>query len=300
MKIRYLVGILVMAVLMSGCVNQPDVVDNSTKTSATVVTNVVSNATADKQFDEYLAKYKQKRVFSGNSSMPDREAYGISTRVFELLPPVPTDFLYKVYLIKYGRFVDVSKLGPEYYLQPEFDPDFTRFGLKYWEEWQNSNYSKTHWGTLGFRSYPYSQHIVAKPGYSFNVTLFFSANWNVETYQGILLTPIFLNSAISEDGKSLKATPGGEKYINVNITPNEFLLTPPFPQFTENWAKKLTITGKIADNTPPGTYIISMTVDKPSQVNSDKWLLQYLNLYSEGPGMLNADKPYLQAFVYVQ
>jgi hypothetical protein len=191
-------------------------------------------------------------------------------------------------------------MGPEYYKQPEFDPEFTRYGLRYWLQWKEANYSKTHWGTVGLRSYPYSQHIVSKAGYSFNVTLFLSSDWNVETYQGLKLSPIFLGSAISEDGKFTNASPDGDKYINVNITPDEFLLTPAFPQFTTEWVKRLTFTGKIANNTPEGVYIVSVKIDKPSQVNSDKWLLEYLNLYSEGAGMVTADKPYLQAFINVQ
>jgi hypothetical protein len=43
-----------------------------------------------------------------------------------------------------------------------------------------------------------------------------------------------------------------------------------------------------------------MKVGKPSAEKSDKWLLEYLNLYSEGADMITTDKPYLQAFIYVQ
>lgn len=304
MKIRYVVAlavIFVAAIIVLGNVNYNG---NSTKsTSTTIVINgQINNQTGsnDPEFDQYLEKYKQKRIFSDNSSIPDRASYGISQEVFKNLPPVPNDFLYRVYLIKYGRFVNIADLGPEYYKQPEFDPEFTRYGLRYWLQWKESNYSKKHWGTVGFRSYPYSQHLVTKPGYSFNVTLYLSSDWNVETYQGVRLTTIFLSRAISEDGKFYNASMDGEKYINVNVTPSEFLITPAFPQFTDDWVKKLTFTGKISNNTPEGVYVLSVKIDKPGQENSDKWLLQYLNLYSEGAGMVTADKPYLQAFINVE
>lgn len=310
MKIRNLLILVVLGVMMSGCINTPDVTDTTTTvpgakptTTQPVVVPTTTNPNAvadDAAFEDYLIKYKQRRLFRGNNSVPDRAAYGISLRVFDLLPPVPNDFLYKVYLIKYGRFVDVASLGPEYYKQPEFDPDFTKFGLRYWEEWKGENYTKKHWGTIGLRSYPFSQHVIAAPGYSFNVTVFLSTNWNIETYQGLKLEPIFITNAVSEDGKVMSGMKDASQYISVNITPNEFLLTPAFPQFTEDWVKKLTFTGKIADNAPKGIYILSMRVGKPSAEKSDKWLLEYLNLYSEGADMITTDKPYLQAFIYVQ
>lgn len=310
--------VLALAVLISGCMNA----GTSTETTQTTLVSQVTQTTnapnigpnippttialtpaqqaADVEFEKYLQDYKQKRLFRDNYSVPDRAAYGISVRVFEKLPLVPNDFLYKVYLLKYGRFVDIASLGPEYYKQPEFDPLFTKFGLKYWEEWKDAGYKKTHWGTVGVRSYPYSQYILAKPGYSFNSTLILSTDWNVETYQGLKVIPIFIEQAISDSGKLVNASVNASKYISVNVTPDEFLLTPAFPQFTEEWAKKLTFTGKIADNTPPGLYILSMRLQKPASVQSDKWLLQYLNLYSEGAEMIVTDKPYLQAFINVE
>jgi hypothetical protein len=327
MKIRNIMALLILGVFISGCMTTPGKETTTTTPKSTATTQPITTpipqqptnppttqpaivptttvpsaetASQDAAFEDYLVKYKQKRLFRGNYSVPDRAAYGISLRVFDLLPPVPNDFLYKVYLIKYGRFVNIADLGPEYYKQPEFDPDFTKFGLRYWEEWKNKNYTKKYWGTVGLRSYPFSQHVVAAPGYSFNVTVFLSSNWNIETYQGISLTPNFLSSAQTEDGKFISASPNGQTYISVNITPNEFLLTPAFPQFSEDWVKKITFTGKIADDTPKGTYILSMNVGKPSQKVSDKWLLEYLNLYSEGAEMITTDKPYLQAFIYVQ
>jgi hypothetical protein len=331
MKIRNIMALLILGVFISGCVTTPG--NDVTTTNPTVKPtdqgakptipipqptdavktpttqpNVVPTTTVptpetiaqDAAFEDYLIKYKQKRLFRGNYSVPDRAAYGISLKVFDLLPPVPNDFLYKVYLIKYGKFVNIADLGPEYYKQPEFDPDFTKFGLRYWNEWKEKNYTKKYWGTVGLRSYPFSQHVIAAPGYSFNVTVFLSSNWNIETYQGIHLTTKFISSAQTEDGKFISSAKDGEKYINVNVTPNEFLLTPAFPQFSENWVQKLTFTGKIADNAPKGTYILSMDTGKPGEVNSDKWLLEYLNLYSEGAETITTDKPYLQAFIYVQ
>jgi hypothetical protein len=77
-------------------------------------------------------------------------------------------------------------------------------------------------------------------------------------------------------------------------------LTPAFPQFTKNWAEKITLTGKISEETPDGIYILSLAILTPSEENSDKWFLEYLNLYSEGVQMIKLDKPYLQAFINVQ
>lgn len=306
-------GLVALAIFVSGCIGGSDVVNDtiggpsstiggsSSSTLSGVVDTgpIIAQGADDVAFDQFLDKYKQKRLFLNGNTIPDRGGYGVNTRIFALLPTVPNDFLYKVYLMKYGRFVDIGTLGPEYYKQPEFDPDFSRFGLRYWKEWANANYSKKQWGTIGFRTYPFSQHILAAPGNSFNLTLFLSTDWNVETYQGVHLEPTFIENAVTEDGKSIKASVDGAKYINVNVTPNEFLMTPAFPQFTEDWVRKLSFVGKISNDTPKGVYIVSFKMSAPSQANADKWLLEYLNLYSESSNMVIADKPMLQAFIYV-
>ena len=287
-------GLAVLVVFVSACIG----LDNGNAVDNVPNNSVVKAPIDDDEFLSYMDSYKQRRVFQNGNAIPDRSSYGVSEHIFDLLPPVPEDFLYKVYLLKYGRFVDIASLGPEYYKQPEFDSEFTKYGLRYWEEWKNAGYSKTHWGTVGFRVYPFSQHVQAAPGNSFNVTVIFSSDWNVETYQGVKIIPRFITNAVTEDGKTIYADDGAP-FINVNVSPNEFLLTPAFPQFTPDWTKKLTFTGKIDENTPPGTYILSMKVGKPTEENSDKWLLEYLNLYSEGSDMIITDKPLLQAFIYV-
>lgn len=284
-------GLLMVSVILSGCITGSDTSTDRKET--------VSIQEEDDDFLAHMEMYQQRRLFRDGYAVPDRSAYGVSTGIFSLLPSVPSDFLYKVYLLKYGRFVDIADLGPEYYTQPEFDPDFTRYGLRYWKEWKGENYKKTHWGTVGYRSYPYSQNVKASPGDSFNVTLIFSSDWNVETYQGVGILPVFISSAISDEGNVIYADPDAENYINVNVTPSEFLLTPAFPQFTPDWSKKLTFTGKIDEGTPPGLYILSMRIVDPTRENSDKWLLEYLNLYSEGTGVIVTDKPFLQAFINV-
>jgi len=286
MKIRAVFAILLIIGMVLGCLGDKPK-DDSVKIDA------------DQEFEEYLTKYKQQRVFRGNTSLPDRENYGISMRVFEELPEVPSDFLYTVYLIKAGKFFDINSLSENYWKQPEFDPEFTRQGLKYWTSWHDPKFRKSHWSTMGVRSYPYNQYVNSVPGDSFNITLFFSSDWNVETYQGMRISPAWLSDATTQEGKIVSASPDAEKYINVNITPNQFLLSPAFPMFTKEWIKELSFTGKIADDTPPGLYVLSMDILDPDQDKSDEWFLEHLNLYSEGAQMIKLDKPYLQAFITV-
>jgi hypothetical protein len=282
---------LVVLVFALGCIGNEPVVEEKQEP-------LVSQE--DQDFDDYLDRYKQRRLFKDTATKPNREAYGISKRVFEELPPFPEDFLFKTYLIKVGKFFDLASLGPEYWKQPEFDPEFTRQGLKYWHNWADPNFKKKHWSTMGVRSYPYNQYVDSVPGDSFNITLFFSTDWNVETYQGVGIKPIWVDAALTQEGQFIEASEEAWKHINVNVTPHEFLLTPAFPQFTYNWTHKLTFTGKIAEDTPPGTYILGMELNAPSTEQSDKWFLEYLNLYSEGVQMIKLDKPYLQAFITVR
>lgn len=253
----------------------------------------------DAEFSDYLEKYKQRRLFGDNISEVDRSVYGISLRVFEDLPEIPKDFIQKTYLVKVGRSFDIEYLGEEYWKQPEFDPEFSRQGLKYWLNWADSDFKKRHWTTIGIRSYPYSQNINAKPGDSFNVTLFVSSDWSVETYQGIGITPLWLGSAVTPGGDFYNSSVDGDMFINVNVTPNEFLLGPAFPKFSSEWIKKIKFTGKIDEKTPNGLYILSADIGAPSKDKSNEWFLDYLNLYSDGIKMIELDKPYLQVFINV-
>lgn len=285
---------------LSGCINPvPNPVVNSTSDTY-VTTTLPRGVLTDKAFEDFLVNHKQRRLFTGNDSfIPDRVAYGIPSEVFVNLPAFPKDFLYITYLIKMGKFYDIGNLNESYWKQPEFDPDFSRMGLKYWQDIKNADFKKTHWSTSGVRSYPYEQFVASKPGYSFNVTVILSADWSVEAYQGVKISPKFLDEALVSTGTRLVSNPDAAQFIHVNVTPDEFILEPAFPIFSRDWNKKLTFTGKISENTPPGTYILSFDMVEPSKANSERWFLQYLNLYSEGAQMIKTDKPYLQAVIYV-
>jgi len=268
--------------------------------STTVTTTLPRGNLTDQAFEDFLTKNKQRRLFTGNDSfIPDRGAYGIPAEVFAALPGFSTDFLYITYLIKMGKFYDIEHLNESYWKQPEFDPDFARMGLQYWLNIKEQDFRKTHWSTSGVRSYPFEQFVSAKPGYSFNVTVIFSSDWSVEAFQGVKIVPTFLSGATISTGTKVVANPNGAEYIHVNVTPEEFILEPAFPFFSKNWNEKLVFSGKISENTPPGIYVLSFDAGMPSKENSEKWFLQYLNLYSEGAQMIKTDKPYLQAVIYV-
>lgn len=293
---------MLLLVSFSGCIgndNKPVVVDDTVGAKETVTT--VPMSAEDAAFVAFLDKYKQRRLFSTDgSSVPDRAGYRIPLEIFGNLPAMPADFLLKTYLIKVGKFFDIGALSEGYWKQPEFDPDFSRTGLRYWREVKDNDYKKTHWSTSGVRSYPYEQYVSAKPGYMFNVSVILSSDWSVETYQGIRIKVKYLSTATMADGRNVNASPEGEKYIDTKVTPEEFLLTPAYPIFTADWSRKLTFTGNISNDTPEGTYILSYDLAVPSPANSEKWFMQNLNLYSEGVQMVKIDKPYLQAFINVR
>ena len=290
MKISVVFAVFAVAVLVIGCLYN----------SANDPGQIKTVEELDSEFSDYLVKYKQRRLYGDNISILNRSSYGVSLRVFEDLPDMPGDFIRQTYLIKVGRLFDIEDLGEEYWKQPEFDPEFSRKGLKYWQDFGMTGFKKSHWSTMGIRSYPYSQYVTTKPGYSFNVTLFVSSGWSVETFQGIHIEPTWIGSAVSQIGDLLNSTDDAGDYINVNVTPNEFLLTPAFPKFTTNWVKKIKFTGKVGEDTPDGLYILSMDVSAPSEDQSNEWFLDHLNLYSEGVQMIKLDKPYLQVFINVK
>lgn len=296
-----LLSFIVGGLSLSGCINGGSDQPTTTTTVGCIGADCAGSAMSDAEFEGFLTKYKQRQMYSANgTSIPDRGVYGLPGEIFADLPPFPNDFLYKTYLIKVGRFFDIGSLDERYWKQPEFDPDFTRYGLKYWNDLKSKDYKKTHWSTSGMRTYPFEQYVEAAPGYSFNISVIMSTDWSVEAYQGIHIKTLFINSTVSADGKKIAASEGAERYINVNVTPDEFLLTPAFPIFTYDWNRKLLFTGKISEDTPAGTYILSFDLIPPSQANSEKWFMEHLNLYSDGVQMVKADKPYLQAIIHVR
>ncbi|MDO8427966.1 MAG: hypothetical protein Q7S92_02020 [Candidatus Diapherotrites archaeon] len=180
--------------------------------------------------------------------------------IFADLPAVPDDFSEIAYLLANGQYFGIGQLEEEYYLQPEFYPNFKEQALQYWAK-PNADY----WGVTGYGTYPAEQWdiLYLNGRKEFTAVVFLHTGWNVQTWQGLKLVP------------NAEAV----KNFDLTITPNVILLGPTFPKFDPSWAQKIIIKGKLKPNTRPGNYTIGINMGLPPVENKAEWQIRYKNLY---------------------
>lgn len=234
-----------------------------------------SELITQEEFDAFVQSVSREYRFK-TIKQPDRAKYGIYPQVFEELPPIPKDFGEIDFMLEQGGFFAIGRLDESYYKQPEFYPLFEENALKLWKE-----PDPTRWTVYGYGSYPADQWSDGKPGDSLRAVFFFYTSWGVQTWQGIRLAHSFpLNTRNQRSGKDVKQDPNiVSKYFNVSITPNEFLLAPTYPKFSNTWAQKIAVEIQVAPNTPKGEYLIAVDVVEPSKENIEKWSWGHKNLY---------------------
>ena len=184
-------------------------------------------------------------------------------QIWEKLPKAADDFSEIAYLFASGNYFTIGLLGPEYYKQPELYANFKTGGLKYW-----AKPDPRYWVPHGFGSYPSEQWdtLSLSGRKEFTGVVFVHSGWGVQTYQGMTLLP---------DSEFVK-------YFDVEITPQNFLLEPVWPRFGENWAYKVTITGRLKPETKPGSYKLAINVFTPPKELKEQWGLEHRNLYFDG------------------
>lgn len=214
--------------------------------------------------DEYQI-FSSASLFSEKplSEMPVFFDVSSEEDIFSALPSIPSDFSEIAYLLASGKFFAIKGLGPGYWKQPEFYPNFKKGGLRYWTQ-----PDPTSWASNGYGIYPSEQWGTVKTGEtdSFEATVFLYSGFGVQTYQGITLY-----------------TEGNTKeYFDITISPQTFILEPNFPKFSEEWAKKIIISGEIKQGTPKGEYALSVNIGVPPEDMREKWGMEYRNLYMDG------------------
>jgi len=165
------------------------------------------------------------------------------------LPPKPDDWDIIKREISSG-YMDIDKLTPAYWLQPDFYPNWDRAKSFY----ESHDYSR--WGVYGHGAFPANPTVTfteSEPGKWIRFTILYKTGYGIETWQGIKLVP--------EDNE----------YFDVKITPDQFLLEPTFPAFGENWVKKLSVNVSIKKQPPKGKYIIDVYSVSPDKDKAMEW-----------------------------
>ena len=189
-----------------------------------------------------------------NCENVDRAAYEVSPVVFAELPPLPRCFYSVVKKFHDHSFNDASFFSREYFLQPEFYPNFLEQGLSFWKTPDGERY-----GVVGFGAFPAEQTISLSPGSSKVIRVFVHSGFGVRSFQGMKLVPSFKtlaqNVSVSLDEESEKG----------------FLLGPSFPVFNENWAKSVDVLVS-ADASAP-THVVELVIKSspPSSRDEVEW-----------------------------
>ncbi len=257
-------------------------------------------ATEEKPYSEALEERLAKEM-SNETRTESRPGY-LPGAMFSRLPEFPNDFYRVRALVGLGRIKDIENLGPEYWMQPEFFPHFEDIGLPLLQ-----NPPIDRWGAYGIAVYPADSVSTIVAGESLDMYFFIKSNYLVETYQGINLEVKFPDSARIESGfempdgsKNIKQDGEGiEKYFDVEVDSNLFILEPNFPIYNINGTRKIKMTVTVSEDTPPGNYVVTLDTGGVPEEYEQKWIKKYLNLYTGG-GMTKIDRPYYQAFIRVK
>lgn len=185
-----------------------------------------------------------------------RENYSLPPAVFENLPSAPACFVSLVERYHSQSFSDEYFFTPEFFLQPEFFPEFEKSGLDYW-----MNPLATHWGAVGYGSFPSEKKISIRSGEESRARIFLHSGFGVRTFQGASLRVEFEN-------------PSDEKWVSVSLDENSvngFLLGPTFPKFDSRWVRPVDVLVRVSPGAPSLTIPLRVRVLAPPAGMQDQW-----------------------------
>ncbi len=236
-----------------------------------------------------------------NTTRPNYFGELLTQKVFGQLPPFPGDFYQFRLLMKLGKLTNASILGPEYWKQPEFYPEFEDQGVPIMREPPAGRF-----GAFGYGSFPAEIVILTTAGSSVTTTFYMHTSWLVETYQGMGFAPVFpasgsllLSSFPDENKTVVQNSTLAAQYFDVKVSPDYILLEPAFPTFSANWTQKIDVTITVKPNTPPGRYLVGIDAVSPPDAKSDEWLLKYKNKYTTAGGT-SVGAPWYSAYIEVR
>ena len=258
-----------------------------------------STITGNNVYDPELEEKVAQALAKGETFEQDRPDY-LPEDMFSLLPEFPKNFYSIRQLIRTGVITDLGEVGSEYWMQPEFFPNFEQIGLPVLQ-----NPPKDRWGAQGYLTYPGDTISSIRSGETLDVYFFVKSSYLVETYQGLMFDYKFPASASVQGGElspgktSVEQDPAKvASYFTVKLAPNPFVLEPNFPVFRPGGTVRVKATITASPETPAGDYVIAFdTADVPDEQEQD-WIKKYLNLYVSGT-MTKLSKPYHQAFLVV-
>lgn len=174
--------------------------------------------------------------------------------IYEKLPTPPTDFTQWNEKWKKGNTEELSLVPSTVYLQPEFYPTFETKGITMWTDAEPTASQR-----IGIASTPAEQEAtLPTDSNAFQTILFVGSAWGSTHAQAI--------------GLAAQIEP--ETDIHVNINPQNIIIGPNFPQFSDDWMQRITIAGELGETVKEGTYIVRIIGINPtldSSMNIEKY-----------------------------
>ncbi|MDO8537585.1 MAG: hypothetical protein Q7S21_01750 [archaeon] len=190
----------------------------------------------------------------------DRSSYNLPNAIFSELPPAPKCFQSIVNAFHEGKFFDETFFGKEFFLQPEFYPNFLQHGLKQWIE-----PDAERWNIIGFGFFPSKANVSLKEKNKTTARIFVHSAYGIRTFQGM---KIIAELADKTD----------EEFVSVSIKENEFVLEPSYPKFEKNWAKAVDVVIEKKKEFNKGIEI-NLKIVSPSDEMQEVWAQEFGSKY---------------------
>lgn len=256
--------------------------------------------------------------------------------IFGNLPPFPDDFYSLVTLVYEGKVTDFSRIGKEYWLQPEFYTSWYGLYEKYY-----LNNSKESWCPEGYGCFPLLKEANAEKGTTIVADTYFRTGVGVESYQGMVIRPTIPNTAKNVLGETVFEQNPKEvsKYFNIKIKNpdneifNSFkdnlfshnveeddwfvVLKPTYSEITDkygnyiryegfpdDWVRLLNYEIEISPDCPSGNYVFSIDIIEPSfSINQEFYFSteheRYGRLYNPVGRLFQSNLPHFQLILHV-
>ena len=308
------------------------------------LSNLINNNTDNPQYD-YVSgatiipgKYMEKKY---NEITNDyRPLYDNMTEkhynwYFSELPSFPEDFFTIAMLIYDGKITDYSRLGEQYWKQPEFYPAW----FDVYHRYPDFDYSR--FTPHGYGCYPTIKEIeTTGKGETITVNTYFRTGFDVNRYQGLVIKPVIPEKAYSLTGTVLFEQPSNaDEYLSCSIKNeddslyNSFKDSLPYTNvddedwmivlepthtilkdkygvktgetgFKEDWVRLLQIEIEIDENIPSGDYVVAIKIDPPCfSINQEYYYSldheYYGTMYFPGGGVLKTGRPHFQVILRI-
>lgn len=174
---------------------------------------------------------------------------------FQNIPNKPNNFEVIKRDFGLGEYPDICQLSEEYYLQPDF---YDLFSLNFEKFYTNHDYKR-----------------LKKAGYGFAPRIT-GTIWKSMQKEDVVCS-ILMTAPGVEAWQGIKLVPSYNEYFDVKVNPSIILLPPTFPDYSVDWAKKIsyTITPK-KGFIPEGEYNITIKIHNPPPDVSEHFHQQVL------------------------